>query len=60
MPVSECVSRRRRMSQLVSDDEMGSDVLKLIKWASFILHGQTSKLIVTKSIIGLLDHEFIV
>ena len=48
------------MLQLVSDDEMGSDVLKLIKWASFILHGQTSKLIVTKSIIGLLDHEFIV
>ena len=48
------------MSQLVTDDEMSSDVLKVIKWASFILHGQTSKLIVAKSIIGLLDHDFIV
>ena len=43
------------MSQLVSDDEIGSDVFDV-----FILHGQTSKLIVAKSIIGLLDHEFIV
>ena len=48
------------MSQLVSDDEIGSEVLKIIKWANFFLHGQTSKLIVAKSIIGLLDHEFIV